>query len=96
MAGLTGVRPLYIGFAAFLIALNYGLLTAYDLLALRYVCRSLPLRRVALVSFLGFSLGNNLGTLHAVLVVLPLPHRKFRGRPRPPFRPVAAKCSRAI
>ena len=65
MAGLTGVRPLYIGFAAFLIALNYGLLTAYDLLALRYVCRSLPLRRVALVSFLGFSLGNNLGTLLA-------------------------------
>ncbi len=65
MGGLTGVRPLYIGFAAFLIALNYGLLTAYDLLALRYVCRSLPLRRVALVSFLGFSLGNNLGTLLA-------------------------------
>ena len=65
MAGLTGVRPLYIFFAAFLIALNYGLLTAYDLLALRYVVRSLPLRRVALVSFLGFSLGNNLGTLLA-------------------------------
>jgi uncharacterized membrane protein YbhN (UPF0104 family) len=65
MAGLTGVPPLFIGFAALLIALNYGLLTAYDLLALRYVCRSLPLRRVALVSFLGFSLGNNLGTLLA-------------------------------
>ena len=45
--------------------LNYSLLTAYDLLALRYVVRSLPLRRVALVSFLGFSLGNNLGTLLA-------------------------------
>ena len=65
MAGLTGVPPLYLAFATFLIALNYGLLISYDLLALRYLCRSLPLRRVALVSFLGYSLGNNLGTLLA-------------------------------
>lgn len=64
-AGLTSVPLTYLGIAAFLIALNYGLLIAYDLLALRYICRSLPLRRVALVSFLGFSLGNNLGTLIA-------------------------------
>ncbi|MGB1927450.1 MAG: lysylphosphatidylglycerol synthase domain-containing protein [Rubripirellula sp.] len=63
--GLTGVEPIYLGIAAFLVALNYGLLAGYDLLALRYVCRSLPLRRVALVSFLGYSLGNNLGTLLA-------------------------------
>ena len=65
MAGLTGVSPLYLGFAAFLIALNYGLLISYDLLALRYLVRSLPLRKVALVSFLGYSLGNNLGTFLA-------------------------------
>jgi uncharacterized membrane protein YbhN (UPF0104 family) len=65
VAGLTGVPPLYLGFAAFLIALNYGLLITYDILALRYVRRPLPLRRVALVSFVGFSLGNNLGTLLA-------------------------------
>ena len=64
-AGLLGVPPLYLGFAVFLVALNYGLLTSYDLLALRYLCRSIPLRRVALVSFLGYSLGNNLGTLLA-------------------------------
>ena len=64
-AGFTGVPPIYLGFAAFLIALNYGLLISYDLLALRYICRSLPLRRVALVSFLGFTLGNNLGTFMA-------------------------------
>ena len=65
VAGLTGVPPLYLTFAAFLIALNYGLLICYDLLALRYLCRSIPLRRVALVSFLGYSLGNNLGTILA-------------------------------
>lgn len=63
--GLTGVPPLQIGMAAFLITLNYVLLIAYDILALRYVARSLPIRRVALVSISGFSLGNNLGTLLA-------------------------------
>ncbi|MCG8649247.1 MAG: UPF0104 family protein [Pirellulales bacterium] len=65
VAGLTGVPIPYLAIAALLIALNYGLLISYDLLALRYICRSLPLRRVALVSFLGFSLGNNLGTFLA-------------------------------
>ena len=64
-AGLTSVPILYLLMAAFLISLNYGLLITYDLLALRYICRSLPLRRVALVSFLGFTLGNNLGTFVA-------------------------------
>jgi uncharacterized membrane protein YbhN (UPF0104 family) len=63
--GLTGVPASQIAIAAFLIALNYGLLIAYDLLALRYVARSISLRRVALVSIAGFSLGNNLGTLLA-------------------------------
>ncbi|MEM9368825.1 MAG: UPF0104 family protein [Planctomycetota bacterium] len=65
VAGLTGVPATYIAIAAFLIALNYGLLICYDILALRYVCRPLPLRQISLVSFLGFTLGNNLGTLAA-------------------------------
>ncbi|TWU51202.1 putative bifunctional lysylphosphatidylglycerol flippase/synthetase [Rubripirellula reticaptiva] len=64
-SGLTSVPTLYIVFAVFLVALNYGLLVSYDLLALRYLCRSMPLRRVALVSFLGFTLGNNFGTFMA-------------------------------
>ncbi len=63
--GMTSIPTVYLGFAAFLIALNYGLLICYDLLALRYLARPLPLRRVALVSFLGYSLGNNLGTFLA-------------------------------
>lgn len=65
VGGLTSIEPVYLLISALLIVLNYGLLTCYDLLALRYVCRVLPLRRVALVSFLGYSLGNNLGTLIA-------------------------------
>lgn len=63
--GLTSVHPAYLFIAALLVALNYGFLICCDLLALRYVRRVLPLRRVALVSFLGYSLGNNLGTLMA-------------------------------
>lgn len=63
--GFLSVPPVYLVIAAFLIAMNYGLLITYDLLALRYLCRSLPLRRVALVAFLGFTLGNNLGTFLA-------------------------------
>ncbi|WP_237607146.1 putative bifunctional lysylphosphatidylglycerol flippase/synthetase [Roseimaritima sediminicola] len=62
---LLGVPPVYLFIAALLIAMNYMLLTAYDILALRYLRRPLPLRRVALVGFLGYSLGNNLGTLIA-------------------------------
>lgn len=65
MRGLTGVPTSQLVIAAFLIVLNYGLLITYDILALRYVARSLPLRRVALVAIAGFSLGNNLGTLLA-------------------------------
>jgi uncharacterized membrane protein YbhN (UPF0104 family) len=65
VAGATGAPPLYLGFAAILVAMNYCLLMTYDMLALRYICRSLPLRRVALVGFLGYSLGNNLGAVAA-------------------------------
>lgn len=65
VAGLTGAPPMYLGLAAILIALNYCLLITYDMLALRYICKSLPLRKVALVGFLGYALGNNLGALVA-------------------------------
>ncbi|MEM9645206.1 MAG: UPF0104 family protein, partial [Planctomycetota bacterium] len=50
-------------------------LGCYDILALRYVLKPLPLRRVMLVSFLGFSLGNNLGTL---LAATPIRFRYYR------------------
>lgn len=65
VAGWTGVPPISLAIAACLVALNYGMLISYDLLGLRYLRKSLPLRRVALVGFLGYSLGNNLGSLLA-------------------------------
>ncbi|MEM1224684.1 MAG: YbhN family protein [Planctomycetota bacterium] len=74
LAGLRAVPLEYVFVATFLVALNYILLASYDLLALRYVCRALPLRRVALVSFIGYALGNNLGTL---LAAAPIRYRFY-------------------
>ena len=65
VAGVTGAPPLYLALAAILVALNYCLLITYDMLALRYIRKPLPLRKVALVGFLGYALGNNLGAVAA-------------------------------
>ena len=65
VAGMTSVPPVYLVIAAFLVTLNYILFICYDLLALRYIKKSIRLRRVALVSFVGYALGNNLGFLLA-------------------------------
>ena len=73
-AGLVDVPVEYLLIAVFLVALNYGMLSCYDLLALRYVRAAIPLRRVLLVSFLGYSLGNNLGTL---LAAAPIRYRFY-------------------
>lgn len=72
--GLRKVPLPYVLVASFLVTLNYVLLVCYDILALRYVCRALPLRRVALVGFLGYSLGNSLGTL---LAAAPIRYRFY-------------------
>ena len=63
--GMSNVPIAQILMAALLVAMNYVLLIAYDLLGLRYIARSVPVRRVSLVSVSGFSLGNNLGTILA-------------------------------
>ena len=47
--------------ACLLTALSYMVLTGYDALALEYIERSLPYRRIALASFLGYVLSHNIG-----------------------------------
>jgi phosphatidylglycerol lysyltransferase len=47
--------------AAALTALDYLLLSGYDLLALRYAGRSLPAGRVVFTSFVAYAFGNNVG-----------------------------------
>ncbi len=47
--------------ALLLTALNYLVLTGYDVLAFRYIGRSLPYAKVAFASFIGYSFSNNIG-----------------------------------
>ena len=44
-----------------LTALNYWILTAYDVLGLHYLGRSVPYRRTALASFCSYAFSNNVG-----------------------------------
>lgn len=53
----AGQLALAFGFTA----ASYACLTGFDALALRYVGRSLPYRRIALTSFVSLSIGHNVG-----------------------------------
>jgi phosphatidylglycerol lysyltransferase len=47
--------------AVLLTIIGYFILTGYDVLAFRYIQHGLPYRRIALTSFLGYALSNNVG-----------------------------------
>jgi phosphatidylglycerol lysyltransferase len=47
--------------AAILVALNYAVLTGYDFIAFSYIGRKLPRWRVAIASFIAYSISNNIG-----------------------------------
>jgi phosphatidylglycerol lysyltransferase len=47
--------------AAFCTLLSYAAMVGYDVLALRYIHHPLPLRRVAITSFISYSISNNIG-----------------------------------
>jgi phosphatidylglycerol lysyltransferase len=53
----AGKIALALGFTA----LNYGVLTGYDVLALRYIGRSLDYGKVCLASFVGYAFSNSVG-----------------------------------
>jgi uncharacterized membrane protein YbhN (UPF0104 family) len=58
LAAIPGNR-LLLSFA--LTMLNYVVLTGYGVLALRYIRRPLAYRRIALASFIGYTLSHNIG-----------------------------------
>jgi phosphatidylglycerol lysyltransferase len=60
-AGLAAIPHRWIALAVAVTALDYLLLSGYDLLALRYVGRTLPLGRVVFTSFIAYAFGNNVG-----------------------------------
>ena len=66
-----------VGLAAALTAVSFLALTGYDLLALRFVGHSLPYRRTALASFIGYAFSNALG--FPLLTGMPLRFRLYSG-----------------
>lgn len=52
----------HIAFAVFLTAVGYCILTLYDALAFRYIAIAMPYPRLALASFTGYALSNNVGS----------------------------------
>jgi uncharacterized membrane protein YbhN (UPF0104 family) len=47
--------------AAFFTCAGYGCLTLYDALAVRFAGARIPYPRVALISFMGYAIGHNVG-----------------------------------
>jgi phosphatidylglycerol lysyltransferase len=60
-AAVFGCDAFALGLAILLTALNYIVLTGYDLLALRYVKRALPTGKVVFASFVAYAIQYNVG-----------------------------------
>jgi glycosyltransferase 2 family protein len=58
---LAAIPLLYVGLAIGLTVLNYIALTGYDALAIRYIHRSVPYRRIALVAVISCAISNSIG-----------------------------------
>jgi len=61
--GLTAIPAWHLLLAIFLTVLNYAILVCYDWLGIWYIRHPMKFGRVALASFLGYSVGNNFGLL---------------------------------
>jgi glycosyltransferase 2 family protein len=61
MAAVGAIPPVRLAAALGFAALSYLCLTGFDWLAVRYVDRPLPWRKVALASFTALSIGHNIG-----------------------------------
>jgi phosphatidylglycerol lysyltransferase len=63
VAALQAIPANHVLAAVALTVLNYVILTGYDWVGLRYVGHPMPIRRIAIASFLGSAVGNNFGSL---------------------------------
>jgi phosphatidylglycerol lysyltransferase len=61
LAHMRAIRSSQLGSAILLTAAGYGVLTLYDALGLRFAGARLPYPRLALVSFMGYAIGHNVG-----------------------------------
>lgn len=62
LSSVRNTPPLAIAGGVALVLSSFGLLSLYDLLALRHAGQRLPYRRILLISFLSFALGNAVGS----------------------------------
>jgi phosphatidylglycerol lysyltransferase len=58
---LRNIPATDVGAALFITALSYWTLSCYDLLALRYLRKSMPYARMVFTSFIAYAFGHNLG-----------------------------------
>jgi phosphatidylglycerol lysyltransferase len=58
---ILGTPPSRLALAVVLTALNYLVLTGYDLIAFRYIGKALPRGRIAVAAFLAYAVANNVG-----------------------------------
>lgn len=58
---LTALPKAQVATAIALAFAGYAVMTGYDALAFRYTARTLPYRKIALASFTGYAINNNLG-----------------------------------
>ncbi len=62
-AGVARIPPSHLGLAIVLTALNYVVLIGYDLLSIRSIRHPMPVGRVAVASFIGYTCSYNFGAL---------------------------------
>src|SRR3982750_4526885 len=60
-AAIRGLPASAVALAAVLTAINYIVLTAYDQLAFVYIRRTISKWQVAMASFVGYAIANNVG-----------------------------------
>jgi phosphatidylglycerol lysyltransferase len=58
---ILATPPSSLALAVLLTALNYLVLTGYDLIAFQYIGKALPRRRIAVAAFLAYAVANNIG-----------------------------------
>ena len=73
--GMTAIPAGHVLTALVLMALNYGVMTGYDTLAIHYIRQSVPYRKAALVAILSTVISNNVG--FAVLANSLIRHRFY-------------------
>ena len=61
VAGLQSISPVWLAVAVALVAVNYLVLTGYDFIAVRYLKKQLPIRRIMVGAIAGYAISNLLG-----------------------------------